>query len=59
MEKIKKQAGAAYGALYEEESAVVDRLKMVATLLLELAELDDALAPITQQVKEAVLLMRP
>jgi len=55
MEKIKKQAGAAYGALYEEESAVVDRLKMVATMLLELAELDEGLVPITQQIKDAVL----
>lgn len=55
LESIKKQAGAAYGALYEDEGAVIERLKMVATVLLEIAELDETLSPISTQVKEATL----
>ena len=55
LEKIKKQAGLAYGALYEEEGAVVGRLKTVFAVLHELAELDDQLAPITQQLKDATV----
>ncbi len=55
MQKIKQQAGAAYGALYEDEGAVLERLKTVAMVLLELSELDENIAPTAQQVRDAAL----
>ena len=55
LEKIKSQAGAAYGALYEEEGAVIERLRNITGLLLELTELDVDLGPISTQVKEAAV----
>jgi DNA repair protein RecN (Recombination protein N) len=55
LEKIKRTAGAAYGALYEEEPAIISRLKTTVAILLELAELDEALSPIAGQIKDAAL----
>lgn len=55
LEKIKRTAGAAYGALYEEEPAIISRLKTTVSILLELAELDEALSPLAGQIKDAAL----
>ena len=55
LEKIKRTAGAAYGALYEEEGSILERLKAAAVVLLELAELDEALQGLSGQVKEAAV----
>jgi DNA repair protein RecN (Recombination protein N) len=55
LEKVKKQAGAAYGALYDEEGAVLERAKMIAGIIIELSEIDESLANISGQVREAVL----
>ena len=40
LEKLKKDAGATYAALYEADGSVLERLKMMAAVLAELAELD-------------------
>jgi len=55
LEKIKKQAGSAYGALYDDEGAVLERAKMIAGMIMELTELDESLTPISAQVREAVV----
>jgi DNA repair protein RecN (Recombination protein N) len=55
MEKIKRTAGAAYGALYEEEGSIIERLKGTVVLLLELAELDESLHPLSSQIKDAAV----
>ncbi len=55
LEKIKRTAGAAYGTLYEEEGAVISRLKTTAAVLLELAELDEGLTGLAGQIREAAL----
>jgi DNA repair protein RecN (Recombination protein N) len=55
LEKIKRSAGAAYAALYEEEGAIIERLKMTATLLMDLTQLDDSLGGISNQVKDATV----
>jgi DNA repair protein RecN (Recombination protein N) len=55
LERIKKEASIAYGGLYEDEGAIVARLKSVFSLLSALAEVDDGLAPISQQIKEATM----
>lgn len=53
LEKIKQQASATYGVLYEDEGSAVERVKTICGLLLELAEYDEALTPIANQVKDA------
>jgi DNA repair protein RecN (Recombination protein N) len=55
MEKIKRTAGAAYGALYEEEGSIIERLKGTVVILLELAELDESLHPLSSQIKDAAV----
>jgi DNA repair protein RecN (Recombination protein N) len=55
LEKIKRTAGAAYGALYEEEPAIISRLKTTVAILMELADLDETLAPLSGQIKDAAL----
>ncbi len=55
MEKIKRQAGAAYDALYDEEGAAVGRLKAISSLLLELANLAPDFSAIAEQVREAAV----
>ena len=53
LEKIKRTAGAAYGALYEEEGSIIERLRGTLSVLLELTELDESLQGIATQVKDA------
>ncbi len=55
LEKIKKQAGAAYAALYDDDSAVLGRAKMITGIILELANLDESLTPVSAQIRDAVL----
>ncbi len=53
LEKIKRTAGLAYGALYEDEGSIVERLRATLSVLLELTELDESLSGISTQVKDA------
>jgi DNA repair protein RecN (Recombination protein N) len=55
LEKLKKDAGAAHGALYEADGSVLERLKMIAGVLSELAELDFNLKPVAGSVRNAAL----
>ncbi len=55
LERIKKQASVAYGALYEEEGSAIERVKGITNMLLELAEFDDALSPLATQVRDAAV----
>jgi DNA repair protein RecN (Recombination protein N) len=55
LEKLKKDAGSAQAALYEADGSVLERLKMIAAVLAELAELDMNLNPVAQAVRGATL----
>ncbi len=55
LEKIKRTTGAAYGALYEDEGSIIERLKGTVMVLLEMAELDESLQPLAGQIKEAAV----
>ncbi len=55
MEKIKRQAAAAYEALYDQEGAVVGRLKAITGILLDAAELAGEISPIAAQVRDAAV----
>ncbi|MCL2648837.1 MAG: DNA repair protein RecN [Phycisphaerales bacterium] len=54
-EKIKRQAAGTYAALYEEEGAIIERLKVAMAALMELAEMDESLGSLATQVKEATV----
>ena len=55
LEKVKRTAGAAYGALYEEEGSILERLKATVGVLNDLTELDESLKEMATQIKEATV----
>lgn len=55
LEKLKKDASSAHSALYESDGAILERLKMVAAVLAESAELDESIKPTAQSVKDATI----
>ncbi|NNM86684.1 MAG: DNA repair protein RecN [Phycisphaerales bacterium] len=57
VEKIKSHASGAYAALYEDEGAVIGRLKTIAAVLLELTELDAGLTEVAGQIKDATITL--
>ncbi len=55
LEKLKRDAGAAYSALYESDGAVLERLKMMGAVLAELSNVDRTLEPIGKSVRDATI----
>src|SRR5687767_2231704 len=55
LEKIKKDATSVHGALYEADGSVLERLKMMAAVLSELAMLDPNVAPIAKGLRDATI----
>ena len=55
LEKLKKDAGSVHTALYEADGAVLERLKMMAAVLAELALLDQSLTDTADAVKGATI----
>jgi DNA repair protein RecN (Recombination protein N) len=53
IEELKTTSSEAYGALYEDEGAVVDRLRAIGKQVAELAAVDSAVKPIADSVAEA------
>ena len=58
MRHIKQQATAAYAALHESDGSVVERLQMISQVLLELAEMDEQIEPVAEQVRTATLTLQ-
>ena len=58
VQKIQRDAGAAYGALYDADGAVTERLQAITHLLIDLAEMDAALEAIVEPVREASLSLQ-
>lgn len=56
--RIKSDAGAAYSALYDSDGSVAERLQAMTHLLLDLADVDEALEPIAEQVRTATLTLQ-
>jgi DNA repair protein RecN (Recombination protein N) len=55
LEKLKKDAGASYAALYEIEGSLLERLKMMGAVLSELTLLDKQVDPIARGVRDATI----
>lgn len=55
LEKLKKDAGSTHSALYEADGSVVERLRMIAAVLAELAGLDANLKPIAEALASSTI----
>src|SRR5205823_4762209 len=55
LEKLKKEAGAVHGALYEMDGSVLERLNMMSAVLSELAMIDQQVGPISKAMREATI----
>ena len=55
LEKVKRDTTATYSALYDADGAIVERLKTVAGILAELAEIDGHVKPIATAVRDATM----
>lgn len=58
IQRIKKDAGQAHAALYEAEGSVSERLQMITHLLVELAEIDEELGDVAENVRGATLQLQ-
>jgi DNA repair protein RecN (Recombination protein N) len=55
LEKLKKDGGGAHAALYEVDGSVLERLKMIAAVLSELAELDLGLKAVAAALRDGAI----
>jgi len=55
LEKLKKDAGATHTALYEVDGSIVERMKMAAAIIADLATLDMSLQPIANGLRDATI----
>jgi DNA repair protein RecN (Recombination protein N) len=55
VEKLKKDAGSVHGALYEADGSVLERLKMMAAVIAELAGLDHNLKDVATALRDATI----
>ena len=55
VEKLKKEAGGVHGALYEADGSVLERLKMMAAVISELAGLDQNLAGVASSLRDMTI----
>lgn len=55
LEKLKKDAGATYGALYEADGSVLERLKMMGAVLSELSGLDVNLKSVAEALRDSTI----
>jgi DNA repair protein RecN (Recombination protein N) len=55
LEKLKKDAGATYGALYEADGSALERLKMMGAILAELSALDVNLKSVAEALRDSTI----
>jgi DNA repair protein RecN (Recombination protein N) len=58
LQKVYADAGSAYGALYESEGAILEQVQSVVGVLRELAELDEAMAPVAASVSDGMAVLQ-
>jgi len=58
VQRLQTEAGHAHAALYEAEGAAVDRLQAITQVLVDLAEIDEALEDVAEQVRAATLSLQ-
>jgi DNA repair protein RecN (Recombination protein N) len=55
LERLKKEAAATHSAIYETDGSILERLKMAAGVLADLAGIDSHLKPIADAVRDATI----
>ncbi len=58
LQRLRQDAGKAYAALHEMDGSIVERLQVVAHLLLDIAEVDESLSDCAEQVRSATLSLQ-
>jgi DNA repair protein RecN (Recombination protein N) len=58
LSKIKEDTGVVYTALYDSEGSIAERLQTMTHVLLGLADIDEQLEPIAEQVRTATLTLQ-
>ena len=56
--KIKEDTGVVYTALYDSEGSIAERLQAMTHVLLGLADIDEQLEPVAEQVRTATLTLQ-
>jgi DNA repair protein RecN (Recombination protein N) len=56
--KLKRDAGLAHAALYDNEGSIIERLQMLTHLLGDMAQLDEDVREVSEQVKSATLSLQ-
>ncbi|QNN22069.1 DNA repair protein RecN [Planctomycetales bacterium ZRK34] len=58
LQKVYADAGSAYGALYESEGAILEQVQQVVGILRELADLDEAMAPVAASASDGMAVLQ-
>ncbi len=58
LQKIKRDAGAAYAALYESDGAAAERLQRIVAILKDLSDLDEDLKPTVEELANATAIVQ-
>ncbi|MEM1356223.1 MAG: DNA repair protein RecN [Planctomycetota bacterium] len=58
LRRIKQDADAAHSALYDSDGSISERLQALTHLLIDLADLDENLSPVAEQVRTATLTLQ-
>ncbi|MBX2851981.1 MAG: DNA repair protein RecN [Phycisphaeraceae bacterium] len=58
LSKIKEDTGTVYSALYDSEGSIAERLQAMTHVLLGLADIDEQLEPVAEQVRTATLTLQ-
>lgn len=58
LRRIKSDADAAHCALYDSDGSIAERLQALTHLLIDLADLDENLTPVAEQVRTATLTLQ-
>ncbi|MEM9347949.1 MAG: DNA repair protein RecN [Planctomycetota bacterium] len=56
--RIKEDAGSVYTALYDSDGSIAERLQAMTHVLLGLADIDEQLEPVAEQVRTATLTLQ-
>jgi len=56
--KIKQEAGTVHAALYDSDGSIIERLQMLTQVMMDLAELDEELTDVTEQVRTSTLTLQ-
>ncbi len=56
--KLKRDAASAHAALYDSEGSIIERLQMLTHLLGDMAQLDDQVRDVSEQVKSSTLSLQ-